>query len=127
MRVLAIDETAHVKVAGVLDYALDRKHWYRPAKDARVPGDDPRFVTHLDTYRCVFTITETPAGPMRHLSISVPAKELYPNVIAAFTIAEMFGFTGWDGKTPMPPPSWAGRVDRDDHCIVLAQAYEVPA
>lgn len=108
----------------MLDFATDPKRWYRPGKDSRVPGDDFRFVANLNSYRCVFTITETPDGSaMRHLSISVPSED-YPNPFAAYTIAELFGFAGWDGKTQDLPESWIARVNKEEHCIVLAQPYE---
>lgn len=122
MRALVIDDNARAQVERVLLHALDPAHWYKPRKDARVPGDDARFVCQLNTYRCVFTITEDSAGrTWRHLSISVPSSN-YPSPLAAFTIAELFGFTGWDGKTTRPP--WALRVDVDDHCIALGQEYQ---
>jgi hypothetical protein len=126
MRPLVVDDIARSKVKRVLDHAQDRRNWYRPGKDARVPGDDPRFVAHLDTYRCVFTITDSPDGVFRHLSISIPAALKYPNVFAAFTIAEMFGFTGWDGTSVDLPPNWMARVSTEEHCIVMGQPYLVP-
>jgi hypothetical protein len=124
MRMLVMDDMAKAKVKHVLDHALDPAHYYRPHKDARVPGDDPRFVAHLDVgYRCVFTITEEPSGKIfRHLSISVDGKDM-PNPLAAYSIADMFGFTGWDGKSELPPRGWMLNVDKADHCIVLGQDY----
>lgn len=129
MRPLLIDEHAKLQVQRVRDFAIDPKHWYRPNKDARVPGDDYRFVANLNSYRCVFTITEQNGVAWRHLSISVPS-ENFPHPIAAYTIAELFGFTGWDGKSEVPPESWSGALNKDEHCIVLGQLYEkskVPA
>src|ERR1041384_2538639 len=74
MRALVVDDEAKAKVQGVLDYALDPAHFYRPRKDARVPGDDHHFVVHLNSYRCVFTITEDSAQRLwRHLTISIPS------------------------------------------------------
>lgn len=123
MRALVIDGYAKAQVKRVLDHALDPKHYYMPHRDARVPGDDSRFVCHLNTYRAVFTITVDRGGNLwRHLSISVPSKD-YPNPFAAYTIAEMFGFTGWDGKSANPPDGWVIRVDEGDHCIALGQEY----
>jgi len=61
MRTLLLDDEAREKVQRVLDFALREENWYRPnAADDRavaVPGDDKRFTTHLDTYRCVFSLT----------------------------------------------------------------------
>jgi len=126
VRALIIDNTAKADVQRVLDYALDRNHWYRPGKDSRVPGDDPNFVAHLrDGFRCVFTITENRGLIYRHLSISVPAHDKYPHVAAALTIAELFGFTGWDGKTiDQLPDGWMVHLNKDEHCIALGQPFE---
>lgn len=125
MRALLIDEVVKKEVQRVRDYAEQPDNWYRPGKDRRIPGDDPRFVVQLNTYRCVFTVTEYPTAVFRHLSISIPAKD-FANPIAAFTIAELFGFTGWDGHSFNIPPSWMGRVDKQDHCIQLMQPYSTP-
>lgn len=126
MRMLAIDDEAKRKVKRVLDHALEPAHWYRPHKDARIPSDDPNFVAQLDSFRCVFTITIDRAGaPWRHLSISIPGKN-FANPVAAFTIAELFGFSGWNGGASMPPASWAIRIDHDDHCIAFGQEYKIP-
>jgi hypothetical protein len=63
----------------------------------------------------------------RHLSISVPGKN-YPNPFAAFTIAALFGFTGWDEKTIEPPPEgWEIHVQLHEHCIVMAQIIRAGA
>ena len=124
MRPLVIDQEAKKKVQRILDYALDPKHWYQPGKTRIIPGHDAHFVTRLDTYRCVFTITLQPGGfTHRHLTISVPS-ENYPNPYAAYSIAQLFGFTGWDEKTVDPPEGWMIRVNEDEHCIALGQAFE---
>ena len=124
MRALVIDETAKEKVKAVTDFAWRPENYYRVAKDGftfqRPPGDDPRHVALLDTFRCAFSITTQGKDTFRHLSISVPS-EKYPNPFAAFTIAEMFGFTGWDGRSGKMPEGWLGRVSEEEHCIVLAQ------
>jgi hypothetical protein len=124
MRPLVIDAYVKRQAQKIVDYALDPKRWYRPYKDARVPGDDPRLSTYLNSYRCVFTITEEKDGRLfRHLSISVPS-DGYPHIAAAFTIAELFGFTGWDGKSLNSlPKDWMAHVSQEDHCIVLGQPY----
>ena len=74
MRPLLIDRHARRQAQRVLEFALDPKHWYRPGKDARVPGDDYRFVANLNSYRAVFSITEKDGAVFRHLSISVPSE-----------------------------------------------------
>jgi hypothetical protein len=122
IRPLVVDDAARQKVKRIVDYALDPAHWYRPGKDSRVPGNDPHFVAHLDTYRCVFTITDGPQGAFRHLTISIPSEQ-YANVFVAYTIAELFGFTGWDGKSFDLPESWFANANKDEHCVVLCQPY----
>lgn len=123
MRALFIDEEARAKVQRVVEYASQPEHWYCPGLDA-VAGDNPNYTCELNTYRCVFTYTvgdRAIGTPWRHLSISVPSKD-YPNPAAAFTIAEMFGFTGWDGKTiNRMPDDWIMDVNRAEHCVMLAQ------
>jgi hypothetical protein len=124
MRLLAIDHHARRQVKRVLDFACDPKRWYKLVSFANVPGDDYRHVANLSTYRCVFSITEDRNGEVfRHLSISVPSED-YPNPFAAFTIAELFGFTGWDGKSQKPPETWLIHINKEEHCIVLGQPYE---
>jgi hypothetical protein len=127
MRVLIIDDEAKAEAQRVLDYALDPAHWYRPGIDSKIPGNNPDYVARIrDGFRCVFTITRHGDGfTMRHLSISVPGEDRYPNVAAAFMIAELFGFTGWDGKTiDRMPDGWMPGINRGEHCIALGQAYE---
>ena len=118
MRVLLIDDQVKAGVKKVVDYAQSHP-FYLPA-GGPVPGDNPNYVAHLMTYRCVFTFTQVKAQTWRHLSISVSSAD-YPNPFAAYTIAELFGFTGWDGKSQTPPRSWEIAVNKDEHCIVLAQ------
>lgn len=124
MRVLTIDDAAKEAVKRVLDFAHQPENFYRVGPNGfsfqRPPGDDPRHVAQLDTYRCVFSVTKQGKREFRHLSISVPSDK-YPNVFAAFTIAEMFGFRGWDGKTIAIPDGWIGRVSEEEHCVVLGQ------
>lgn len=126
MRALVIDDTAKAKVAKVLTYAEEPRHHYFVGAGAKTwqipPGDNPQHVAHLDSFRCVFSITKADGETWRHLSISVPS-EKYPNPFAAYTIAEMFGFTGWDGKSIDFPAGWIGKVSEEEHCIVLGQAF----
>ncbi len=126
MRLLVLDEAAQQRIQRVVQHATRPERWYRPDKDSRIPGDDPQFVVHIpDGYRCVFTITKAKGQTLRHLSISVPAEDKYPNVVAAFLIAKEFGFTGWDEKTvDALPPGWMSHVNQDEHCVVLGQEYK---
>lgn len=126
MRPLVIDDVARAKVQRVLDHAQKREAWYEVIygrSQQSTPGDDSRYSTHLGTYRCVFTYTlDAVHGQLfRHLSISVPS-EKYPHVAAVLAIAELFGFTGWDGRRiDRLPEGWIGSVDERQHCIVIAQ------
>lgn len=116
MRPLIIDNHARAEVARVIAHA--EAHHYR--KGQPVPGDDPAFVVYLNTYRCVFTFTDTVGILWRHLSISVP--ERYPNPAAAFMIADLFGFTGWDQHTiDRPPDSWLLDINDVERYVMLAQ------
>ena len=56
----------------------------------------------------------------RHFSISVPG-EKYPSPVAAFTVAELFGFTGWNGKSEKPSENWIIKVSEEEHCIIIAE------
>jgi hypothetical protein len=126
MRALIIDDHARAEIKRVIKYA--KAHHYR--KGDPVPGENENFVTKLGTYRCVFTFTvgeDDKTGPalFRHLSISIPVEGQYPHPAAAFTIATLFGFTGWDGKTTDEiPHNWAGGADEEEGCVVLIQPIE---
>jgi hypothetical protein len=121
VRPLLIDEQAKADVARVREWAEQPVHFYRPGIDSTVPGDLPEFRCFLHHgFRCVYTITESNGVRYRQLSISVTGDN-YPNPIAAYTIAHLFGFTGWDGKSDQPPESWMGAVNQKEHCVVLAQ------
>ena len=117
MRPLIIDDKAKTEANRVIAYAMD--HPYHPGQP--VPGDNPNFVAQLGTYRCVFTFTHISGKVFRHLSISVPS-EKYSNPIAAFMIADLFGFTGWNEQMGgQIPKSWFGQVNEEEHAVVLAQ------
>jgi hypothetical protein len=125
MRVLVIDEEAKAKVKAVRDFAEKSGNYYIVGKGGfsmqRPPGDDPRHVCKLaDGFRCVFSMTVADGTLWRHFSVSVPG-EKYPNPIAAFTLAGMFGFTGWDGKSEKPSEEWLIKISPEEHCIVIAE------
>lgn len=126
IRALVIDETVKRKVARVLEYAKQSEHFYDTTADNSqkvVPGDNGNLQAHLDTYRCVFSYTKSDGKLFRHLSISVPGG-LYPNVFAGLTIADMFGFIGWDQVSENIPEDWYCRTDPIDRCVVLIQALK---
>lgn len=121
MRPLLIDDAAKAKVRQVRDFAEQPANLYRPGLTQRVPGDDPHFVTDLAVgFHCVFTITEVAGVQFRHLSISVDGGK-YPSPFAAYTIAELFGFEGWNQHSEKPPAHWHGGISEEDHCIILAE------
>jgi hypothetical protein len=114
-----IDDEAKAQVARVVAYAME--HIYTPGKDP-VPGDNPNFVANLDTFTCVFTFTRIEGGIYRHLTISVPVAGKFPNPVAAFMIAEMFGFTGYDENDPFTPgDGWMCDTKKDENCVMIAQ------
>jgi hypothetical protein len=124
VRLLVINDFTKQAVQRVVDYAERFEHWYRLGLARRPPGDDPKHVAHLDSYRCVYSITLDRGTAYRHLSISVPSADL-PNPFTAFTIAQMFGFTGWDGKSMSAlPAGWQVAPHKAEHCVVILQPYE---
>jgi len=119
IRPLIIDDAARAQVARIIAYAMD--HPYRPGGGS-IPGDDPGHVAILNTYRCVFTFTHIGGRVLRHLTISVPASGKFPNPVAAFMIAELFGFTGYDNGEPFKPaPGWVCDVKKNENCLMIAQ------
>jgi hypothetical protein len=124
-----IDDEDRAKVQKVINYAVKPENFYHvwsggDTRGAMPPGDNYRHCTNLDTFRCVFSFTvDHGAGKVfRHLSISIPRKGKYPHIMAAFTIAELFGFTGWDGKTcTAMPEGWLCNIAEQDGAIVLAE------
>jgi hypothetical protein len=120
MRPLLLDNEAKAKIAEVVKFA-EGNH-YRPGLSETIPGDDARHVVEIfHGFRAVFSFTEGPDELYRHLTISV-AGEKYPNPIAAFMIADAFGFTGWKIEMGEQPPSdWMGDVNYEDHCVTLLQ------
>ena|SRR5260221_13785038 len=116
IRPLVIDDNARAEARRVLDYATS--HPYQVGNPT--PGDNPCYTAHFNTYRAVFTYTHVGRKVYRHLTVSVPS-EKYPSPIAAYSIAVLFGFIGWNGTSYGMPDGWQGVVNEKDHCIVLAQ------
>jgi hypothetical protein len=120
MRALLIDNSTRQKCQKIMAYS--ESHIYDLANPGVIPGDNPRQTVHLNSYRCVFSITKDFEGRLfRHLSISVStAGEKYPNPYAVAEIAQLFGFTGWDGKTVEPFP-WIASLNKQDRCVIIIQ------
>jgi hypothetical protein len=118
---MVIDNEAKKRIAEVLKFAPE--NIYRPGLSETIPGDDPRHIVRIfKGFRCVYSLTEGPAGNLyRHLTISIDGKD-YPNPIAAFMIASEFGFTGWKIEMgDQPAADWMGDANEEEHCITLLQ------
>lgn len=122
LRPLIIDATARERAARIVAHA--EAHHYIPGPGVPPPGDDPNFAGMFDTFRVVFSITHSNVKLFRHISISVPGGKL-PNPVAAYTLAELFGFTGWDGKTITAPDGWMiGLEEVPNKCVIIAQQHQ---
>lgn len=109
--VLVIDEQVRNRVRRVVDFASAKENYYRPGKEgAVVPGDIKAHKTILGSFRCVFSITTAQGRFFRHLSVSRTNRSV-PAPLPVFMIAELFGFTGWEGWPAKPPQDWGIRVD----------------
>lgn len=127
MRPLIIDDNLKARVATILYYASLPAHRYRPhdphcAKPG--VGDNPvHCLTTQFGFRIVFSLTEMPDGLVyRHLSVSVPTAN-FPNLIVVWTLAELFGFTGWL-KGAEPAPDWQAKINHAEGCIAVVQELE---
>jgi hypothetical protein len=122
MRPLIIDSAIKAKAANVVRYAALHPYLI-PNAGGQVPGDNPRHVLKPGFgYRCVFSYTRTPTATYRDLSVSVSARGKFPNPFALYTIAtDLFGFTGWDGRSLEPPQDWLLVKDLDWDAIRVAQ------
>jgi hypothetical protein len=122
VRPLIIDDKVKERIAQIVAYA--KEHVYIPG-ETLVPGDDARHVYKTRFgYRIVFSYTRMPDALYRDLSVSVNTKGSYPNEFALYTIAQLFGFTGWDGATIVPPPeSWL--IAKDIHFDAIRIAQQV--
>lgn len=124
MRTLQLSSENRAEAQRVLDYANDPNHYYEPPTDW-VPGDQPEYTCHLDSFRCVFTITRANGKLLRHLSMSVPGPGKAPNPMAVFTVATWFGFTGatmQEDVATAPGDDWAIGLHELEDCIIVAQS-----
>jgi hypothetical protein len=119
LRPLVIDDAVKARIAEIVAYA--DAHPYYPDSDAPVPGDNPKYRATFSTYRCVYTKTVKQGVAFRHFSISVPEKDMMPNPIIAFTLAQEFGFTGWDGHTIAAVEGWVVGPNSEENCITFVQ------
>jgi hypothetical protein len=128
LRILVIGEAEKEAASRLVAFAERPENHYKPpapndTAPGPAPGDNPNFVVRFLDYRCVFTITETPQGIFRHLSISVPAKNRFPHPAAIQEIAHLFGINGtveeWASKGYVSPHGY-------ENCIVVVAPYFPP-
>jgi hypothetical protein len=127
LRPLVIDDAARAQASAIVSFA--EWHPFMPGRNATPPGDVPEHVgTFGDGYRAVFSFTHVDGVVYRHLSVSVPGG-LYPNPIAALMLADLFGFTGWDGSGVFPESWTCRRVEEPVPCIAILEPVRmtVPA
>lgn len=120
MRMLVINDEVKAKAARIIEHA--NLFPYYPGKS--IPGDHPNHVGMFNSYRVVYSLTVVGGVAHRHLSISLPdarPPHVFPNPMAVFTIADLFGFTGWDHKSETPPETWAMEIDREHPTVILLQ------
>lgn len=111
-----VDDEVREKVAALVAFASLPENLYQPGPGATVPGDNPKHVTYLNDFRCVFSVTKMD-GVWRHLSISIMGSERLPVPIMAEEMARLFGFTG-------EFTSWRMTALQNPSCVILAQPYE---
>jgi hypothetical protein len=120
VRPFIVDDELRSRIQAIKAYAS--LHPYIPGETI-VPGDLPEHVLNTDFgYRAVFSYTRTPKGFYRDFSFSVEESGKYPNEFVTYTLATLFGFTGWDGETIVPPPpSWMLAIDLHYDAIRIVQ------
>lgn len=99
MRPFIIDDTTKLAIERIKAYAEKNivqmgdlvaiKH----GNEEKIPGNNPKHVCNLPFgYRVVYSIEKQTQGEVRHLSISVDAKDKLPHQNVVETIMEMIGF-----------------------------------
>lgn len=120
---VVIDDAAKAKATALVAYA--EANPYRPADPgARVPSEDPGHVAVFDSFRVVFSFTETRGVRLRQVSISLVSRRrgMYPDPIMAFAIADLLGFTGWtENAAGIPPPGWGFWPVPANNCVMIIQ------
>jgi len=128
IRPLNVNKEQQEAIDHLVRFARQPDAWFEAFRSRWIPGDNPQYVLHVDTYRCVFTYTLMPDGSVhRHLSVSVP--DAYPNPIAVFQLAVMFGFKGGKDQSGIccgPGDDWQIALNEQEHCVVVAQVAMLP-
>ncbi len=120
MRPLFITDEERAIAKRIVDHAARRENWFRPDRGGRPPGDNPAHHADFWTYSCVFSYSVTQGDLLRHLSVRVPGKHL-PNPFAVMTLAELFGFQGWDQQSSQPPKDWQIGINDEERTVVVLQ------
>lgn len=128
MRALLLTPEIKSRIAAQVEWANRPENRYRAGVDPEPPGDNPACIMNLEHgFRVVYSRTLAPDGSeWRHLSISVEGTK-YPNQMAAYSIATLFGFTGGEqveDVTVKPGEDWMFHIDEEARCIVVAQRVE---
>lgn len=134
-RALLIDPAVRSKIDEQRAWADLPQNWYHPERgNGDSPGDDPAYVLILEVgFRVVYTHTVMKDKHYRHISISI-AGQKYPNPMACYTIAGLFGFTGGKRQgseenpiTTEPGPDWlmdANKRDRPESGTLMVRPME---
>lgn len=123
MRALIINQELKDRINDIVEFARANPY---VVGETVIPGDDSRYVLNTGTgYRVVFSYTKTQEGGYyRDISISVEARDKWPNPTAAFTLAQLFGFTGYSPEHEDVPDDWLMAKDIHYDAIRIVQAIE---
>lgn len=114
LRILVIGDEVKERAAALVAFASLEENHYCPSPDVKPPGDDPRYVLWVNSFRCVFSVTVLGGKTWRHLSISVEGGTALPHPAMAEEMARLFGFTG-------TLPDWSVATHTDPLCVVMAE------
>lgn len=104
IRPLVLDENSKREIKRVRDHAENHPYTTSRLKEIQegrgvTPGDDPNYTCTIPFgYRCVFTLDQAQKKDgsgvifLRHLSVSIDDKKLWPNQVAVSQLMEEFGF-----------------------------------
>ena len=122
MGVLIISDDLKSEIGRIRSHAEPKQNWYIPG--GPIPGNNSKHMGRSGTFRFVFSITYTKDKTYRHLSISTAGTK-WPNPLAAFTIAHLFGFTGADvdkhGFVNEPAEGWMINKEDAARAVVVIQ------
>jgi hypothetical protein len=124
IRPLMITRMVEEAVQKVVDFSIEEANWYRPAQGDPPPGDKPEHGIMINTYRCVFSVTEMRDQTVwRHLSVSVTGGDpnAYPHPVAFKMIVQLFGFPDLDSSLHTRP-----QVAADNGCVTVAYPFTTP-